>query len=1022
MNEQLQADRESSTRPTRHPSREPSETPSLDPPAYMSSDHAPKPPTAGKLKKPTKTSASPEDATPEANPLKRSTTEPAADAPTTAKPQPKRSRKKATAEASVHFETALPPEPKRVTKRTSEHILDESAEVAPPVLKRSRKKQATESTGVPQDVPVSAPKRNRKNAKASGIASTADQGSLVIAANAVLASEGQSKPVKPRARKIKASATVQAQALDHGVANQTLAEDQPPNGPESNVILITDSSPRVAAQIPAHEGTSILAEDRQSDKSPSMDLEQAPRRRLDWTPPRDVGLPPSFQHPSFAEDIADELEAIEQPADVSRAQNDSEDVQATENDVSSVGRFSSLVGNFGYQGGDPANQECLPLANPPEKPVAKRKRAKSTKKEEDPDAEVAPKKPRKKAEPKPKVPKVAKAPKVPKEPKPKAPKKAKSPRKKPLTITELAIGAYRNAPPQDPTEPPKLISAFFAPRADAPIESNDGGEGTASVRLVTAKPKKSKKKVAIQEPVILTKLESPETAQMQLKEQEWLFGSSSQLVSTESSTELRDLQRALKESEEFVSTQRSEDAEVYRTFSCARVPSAPHGTSLSVGQAQRDLWCSAARDFDDGTFATDEGLGIVLEESNEAIVDSFVQDLSQSSQRRETVPTADEVFVKAVPDVVVLSSQTEPDETLLHDSGYVDNDNILEDPVLDSKKSLAKDKTAADGMHSTTQQDVAPFSQRYEMICIDSSPLSELGDITHREILRPLDPNANLMKKSSDVASKPSPVKTSILSVPEQSRTVLESTVSISQPPEKKARGRPRKIPIPDPPTSPKRRARPPKVQALSESAPMTSTSKSSKPSLSQPLSSPYLDIDDIFDDEIATAPPSPPRRQASATLLQPMLELSNPAALPPANARTNKQMQADFPVISVTLFPRISATVKAARPTTNPKTPSWYEKILLYDPIVLEDLTAWLNAEGVCIKSTRPKLVKKIKGKGKQKESQAAENEGAGEMEIEMEVCREELKPWMVQKWCEENSVCCLWKGGLRGGVRAAY
>jgi Slx4 endonuclease len=68
--------------------------------------------------------------------------------------------------------------------------------------------------------------------------------------------------------------------------------------------------------------------------------------------------------------------------------------------------------------------------------------------------------------------------------------------------------------------------------------------------------------------------------------------------------------------------------------------------------------------------------------------------------------------------------------------------------------------------------------------------------------------------------------------------------------------------------------------------------------------------------------------------------------------------------------------------------TPTFHEKILMYDPIVLEDLAAWLNTEG-------------FKAIGEDRE----------------------VGPIEVRGWCEERGVCCLWRGGWRGnndtGVR---
>ena len=58
-----------------------------------------------------------------------------------------------------------------------------------------------------------------------------------------------------------------------------------------------------------------------------------------------------------------------------------------------------------------------------------------------------------------------------------------------------------------------------------------------------------------------------------------------------------------------------------------------------------------------------------------------------------------------------------------------------------------------------------------------------------------------------------------------------------------------------------------------------------------------------------------------------------------------------------------------------------------MYDPIVLEDLAAWLNTVGL------------------------------GTVGVD-----EEVSALEVRGWCEKNSVCCLWKENLRGEKRKRW
>jgi hypothetical protein len=192
------------------------------------------------------------------------------------------------------------------------------------------------------------------------------------------------------------------------------------------------------------------------------------------------------------------------------------------------------------------------------------------------------------------------------------------------------------------------------------------------------------------------------------------------------------------------------------------------------------------------------------------------------------------------------------------------------------------------------------------------------------------------------------------------------------------------------------------------------------KPSASQPVSrKEWTRIDEISDSD-APLTPSPRRRRASSSpaIVRPLdFDLPrSPSAMPkvavPGNAAI-KATDASWPAIQTSIFPQIAQTIKAAPIGEDMTAPSWYEKILLYDPIVLEDLTAWLNAQG--LRTEIKRLKHKTKTRGRKKKDASPEVD-------EWEVVRDELKAWMVQKWCEENSICCLWKEGLRGGVKARY
>ena len=125
----------------------------------------------------------------------------------------------------------------------------------------------------------------------------------------------------------------------------------------------------------------------------------------------------------------------------------------------------------------------------------------------------------------------------------------------------------------------------------------------------------------------------------------------------------------------------------------------------------------------------------------------------------------------------------------------------------------------------------------------------------------------------------------------------------------------------------------------------------------------------------LATPPPTLPPRNSSK------LESSTPG--PVENATP------DLPDISSQITDAVTKYV--ASPTRDhQRDPTWHEKILMYDPIVLEDLAAWLNTEGFGLI-------------GEDREVSALE----------------------VRTWCEMKGVCCYgvgggWRGNVKGRAKA--
>ncbi|KAF2157391.1 hypothetical protein K461DRAFT_317493 [Myriangium duriaei CBS 260.36] len=694
----------------------------------------------------------------------------------------------------------------------------------------------------------------------------------------------------------------------------------------------------------------------------SLGLDMAPLRRRSWTPIPGDELPPSNQH------VDDEA-------------------QPQQNNGTA---FQNIVNSFGFQ----TERSDSKGVNPKPPRTTTRK-----KKVEIVDG-VAPK--RKTA-----AERKAAAAKKTKEPKP--PKPPKVVRAK--TITDFAISAYRKAANQTEIPSDVPVTAFFQPASTQMFQlENDPTSVLEPEGPTTSKRKKVNSVLQFQFP-------PPEKAQSKMHDQDFLFGTSSQLAKDESPRTHRMIQQAIEESEDmtFFSPPRSDDCERSPTTSRTRVANAPHGTSLSVGPGESNLWTVAARDADLKMFICSQRRpndGRSLERPASPSVADVLPGVLHEEQD-ESLPDAALMKKTPSPDLPEMNRSDE-EHTDKHDSGFVD---ISEVEQTYQNKAALQSPAVAEKIEDKHAQ---PFVDKAN---------------SHRPALQTLDINTPIsnsptkLKFTSTVPraspAKRSPAKNKILDPPPSE-------------PVKRPRGRPRKdVAVPAPKTAtPKATAKnsttAPKRKPTTKppghaSAPSTPKCRGRSPRPSKSRSS-WADIDEISDSEGHASPPSP-AKSPSGSKPQP-LALSPTTTPPPTGVSSNA---------TPPLFAAITAAVRAQPRTKDPTKPSWREKMLLYDPIVLEDFTAWLVEQGIrgngmgqlevgagdgelqeemevdVEEEEKKKSKGKAKGKGKAK-AKAKEKEKAKEQDPGA------LQPWAVQRWCEANSICCLWKAGLRGGVRARY
>ncbi|KAF2143991.1 uncharacterized protein K452DRAFT_285195 [Aplosporella prunicola CBS 121167] len=252
------------------------------------------------------------------------------------------------------------------------------------------------------------------------------------------------------------------------------------------------------------------------------------------------------------------------------------------------------------------------------------------------------------------------------------------------------------------------------------------------------------------------------------------------------------------------------------------------------------------------------------------------------------------------------------------------------------------------------------------------------------------------------------------------------------------------------------------------------------------------MHIDEIEDSEDPMTPSPPRRRKRSASPPRQTLTLSQAAQDDTAKSATDPLRTATTldsagettkaaaktkdaatrqhtPEVLAALFPQITQAIKEEPRSQNHGKLSWHEHILLYDPIVLEDLQEWLHAKGLRMrvpvsvvegqarggkavakpkakKSTKAKAKAKAKPKAKGGRGKKKKNDGDAVTDAETdsdgsagsgadtdadsdvqdvllggEAAREQqqqqpgvlvaLDPWVVQRWCDANSVCCTFR-----------
>ncbi|PTB66031.1 hypothetical protein BBK36DRAFT_1169704 [Trichoderma citrinoviride] len=567
--------------------------------------------------------------------------------------------------------------------------------------------------------------------------------------------------------------------------------------------------------------------------------------------------------------------------------------------------------------------------------------------------------------------------------------KAKAPKKRPRTITELATSAYRVP---EPPGPAPLI-------ADEPatIKESDAttvkGANKAKPRKRTSKASAAKKKKPAPPPPPV--LLPPTEALQEVARQDFVFGTSSQLAVETSPTFLRDLHAAMR---------RSNQAEYIDLDT-------PVNSDGIEPPERKRLWAAGARDVDGDLF--DVELSKMMEKSSPPLPARSDDDLFGYTgvDRKITLPNlsinVNEVETSLDGELLVEPVNGSPSKSveatnflIADDSIQLGSDISTGSPIPRRTKPAAESPAAKpQGSNSEVKQAETQAVKPSFELYTDARLSKEIASYGFKAVKSR---QAKIALLEQCWQGRNHPVS------PAARRTVTTSTAageSASHSEVRTPRGRPRKNsgstpeaqeppPSAQPPVSPtKRRGRPRKDAAAASTAGKRTTA-----SASRAKRTPSKSVADAPTAGKRKAPPAkmvveiPDSASESDGSLSPIPSPSLECASSPLPVDLSVSVMDDTDP-SLAIHPTedqplsheyITKAVTSAPRTTDPANPSWHEKMLLYDPIVLEDLTTWLN----CGQLTR--------------------------VGFDGEVSTMEVK-----QWCESKSVCCLWKVNLRGKER---
>lgn len=528
--------------------------------------------------------------------------------------------------------------------------------------------------------------------------------------------------------------------------------------------------------------------------------------------------------------------------------------------------------------------------------------------------------------------------------------KPKLPRKKPQTITEKATAPFM---PEEPAST-SVLDYFGSPVQEANRETRDETttkafpEANMLERKPSAKPKKRsgtlKPRAKVDKvPVLL----SPKTAMKTTEDQELLFGTSSQLVRDESPIFIEDMRAAIEASRLMDEQKSSTLSRSIPTLS--PILSSGPGIESSFASS-KNLWSVAARDLD-GSLLNVEVIDLVDTPKPRKILPPSAKPIRNRETNRPGSALTHES--QAVPDSALPKPRLES--------------NIQEIPRKDMELEQSIPRSLAEASLRKRPRSQSPVKKQKVL---------KKSDETSQELGATQMPNyqgfktAELSKAVAANGFKAIKKRTEMISLLErcwQSRNRTSSQTlapSVSIPPElvvasditdkisknaspvKKKKGRPRKTSVLTP--------------DIGGDDSITTDQPNFNPSIKKPQGRPKEDASMIpispkktmrtFKTTTTTIPkPPPPTNQLSSPSPPPSTQpLPSHHSSSSSSSSSTTTTTTTTKITNPLLFQTITLAIKSFPPTHCATSLTFYEKILLYDPIVLEDLTVWLNTVGL--------------------------------------------------------------------------